>query len=47
MKASAGPVKLPVTGMAMRMPRATATGIRFAPPTLRLGPVVARTDWLG
>ncbi len=35
-KASAGPMKLPVTGMAWRMSRATATGIRLAPPTPRL-----------
>jgi len=34
-KASDIPEKLPVTGIVWRMSRATATGIRLAPPTLR------------
>ena len=33
--ASDGPTKLPATGTACVMSRTTATGIRFAPPTLR------------
>ena len=35
-KASVIPTKLPATGVACRMSRATATGIRLTPPTLRL-----------
>jgi hypothetical protein len=35
-KASAIPTKLPDTGIACRMSRTTATGIRLKPPTLRL-----------
>jgi len=35
-KASAAPTKLPDTGIACRMSRTTATGIRLNPPTLRL-----------
>lgn len=34
-KASVAPTKLPATGIACRMSRATATGIRLKPPTLR------------
>ena len=34
-KASVVPTKLPATGIACRMSRATATGIRLKPPTLR------------
>jgi hypothetical protein len=34
--ASVDPTKLPTTGIASRMPRATATGIRLNPPTPRL-----------
>jgi hypothetical protein len=36
MKASPEPIKLPDTGMACRISRATATGIKLKPPTLRL-----------
>jgi hypothetical protein len=35
MNASDMPTKLPATGVACRMSRATATGIRLSPPTLR------------
>ncbi len=35
MNAPGIPTKLPVTGIACRMSRATATGIRLNPPTLR------------
>jgi hypothetical protein len=35
-KASVGPTKLPDTGIAWRMSRTTATGIRLNPPTLLL-----------
>ncbi len=34
-KASLVPMKLPATGIACRISRATATGMRLAPPTLR------------
>ena len=35
-KASVIPIKLPTTGTACRISRATATGMRLKPPTLRL-----------